>query len=622
MTKRAAIAGIAALFALMSVPAASAEPEPHSFDKREFTCPLGGARFEQDVGYSTFPLVTFPDGSYPGDEGVDAEIPACPGNGLVILPDFEASSEARRMVYSEYSADELARLPALIADPAYAAVKADGRHAQAYWLATRLGRPAALRFILLQRSTWAAVDPALRRKLVERLVQEGPALIQASGHPDATRRMQLYLIVNALRELGRFDEALALIDRIEREGRAVRAPVDPDSMYGPGEYGPQMRAVIAEKDMDRYPVGLMPPKWANSICSGEDHRPPYGPLSATTRAACARRKAAAEAEEKAFEESLVLQEDPAALDRACAATPESQRGRALAMACDSAAFERDTAAGKLLARDGPRLAAACEATPQNEQKGALLSGCISYDIALGSAIERILDEDDGAYDILCPGGGDAQVEDRAPRISLACHGAARRRTDKAVDHMLADPAALDARCSATLDRQRQLPLAIACMRRRSDLENAELDLEDAERERLAGDDSAFASKCGRFKGELSKPRDYGVEGDESDDLSFCRSVQDQRDGGRSEAAGDRAQSQETGNADGDIRIFDVEDVPVPAIDMSDEPVPGGDEEEDPDFGMFEETSSLSVEARTRAAAIVAKAKADGTYPKRRPGDRD
>ena len=33
--------------------------------------------------------------------------------------------------------------------------------------------------------------------------------------------------------------------------------------------------------------------------------------------------------------------------------------------------------------------------------------------------------------------GDAQVEDRAPRISLACHGAARRRTGRAVDRMLA-----------------------------------------------------------------------------------------------------------------------------------------------------------------------------------------
>lgn len=619
MTRQIIIPGVAALIAFMPSSSSAAEPAPesvpYSFDKREFTCPLGGARFEQDVGYSTFQLVTFPDGSYPGDEGVDAEIPACPGNGLLILPDFEASSEAQRMAYSDYSAEELARLPALIADPAYRAAAADGRHMQAYWLASKLGRPAELRFTLLQRATWAAVDPSLRRKLVERLVEEGPALIRSSGDPDPAKRMQLYLIVNGLRELGRFDEALALIDTIEREGPAVRAPVDPDNMYGPGEYGPQMRAVIAEKDTDRYPVGLMPPKWANSICSGEDHRPPYGPLTATTKAACARRKAAAEAENKALEESLVLQEDPAALDRACAATPESRRGRALAMACDSVAFERDTAAGKVLARDGPQLAAACEATPQNEQKGPLRSGCISYDMALSSALEQILDEDDGAYDILCPGSGDAHVEDRAPRISQACEGAARSRNEKAIAIMLADPAALDARCSATPDEQRQLPLAIACLRRGSDLENAELD-------RLSADESAFASKCGRFKSQLSTPRDYSLEGDESDDLSFCRRVQDQRDRERTPTDGDRSQPQETGDADNDLRIYDVEEYPVPTVEAAGEPAAGADSEEDPDLGMFEETSSLSVEARARAAAIVAKAKADGTYPKRRPGDRD
>jgi hypothetical protein len=37
--------------------------------------------------------------------------------------------------------------------------------------------------------------------------------------------------------------------------------------------------------------------------------------------------------------------------------------------------------------------------------------------------------------------------------------------------------------------------------------------------------------------------------------------------------------------------------------------------------VFSDTSSLMTEARARAAAIIAKAKAEGTYPKRRPGDR-
>ena len=53
-------------------------------------------------------------------------------------------------------------------------------------------------------------------------------MIQASDLPDQGKRRVSYYIVNALRELGRFDEALALIDSIERGGPPVPAPADPD----------------------------------------------------------------------------------------------------------------------------------------------------------------------------------------------------------------------------------------------------------------------------------------------------------------------------------------------------------------------------------------------------------
>src|SRR5688500_7609394 len=304
------IGAISALLLLAAAPAPAAEPE--GIDRREFTCPVGGKAFTQDVGYPTYPLVTFPDGSYPGDDLIDVQIPLCPDNGLVILPDYVAMQEpgTSAMIYSAYSAAELARLPALIADPAYRALAPDGRHVQAHWLATRLGRPALTRLVLLQRATWAATDPALRRRLVGRRVEEGPALIDSADMPDPARRLFRFYIVNGLRELGRFDEALALIDTIERQGPPVPAPVDPDSMYGPGAYAAQMRAVIEAKDIDRFPIALMPPKWANSICNGEDARPPYGPLSATSRATCARRQAEAARkyaeDEASFEEKAVL----------------------------------------------------------------------------------------------------------------------------------------------------------------------------------------------------------------------------------------------------------------------------------------------------------------------------
>jgi hypothetical protein len=584
--RRIIIGAISGLFVLLAAPAPAAESqaEPYVFDQREFACPVGGAKFTQDVSYSTFSLVTFPDGSYPGDERIDAEIPVCPDNGLVILPDFAAMAAPgnNSMIYADYSAAELASLPALIVDPTYAALKPDGRHIQALWLATRLGRPAFTRFNLLQRATWAAVDPALRRRLVARLAEEGPGLIDAADLPDQSRRHYRFFIVNALRELGRFDEALALIDAIERQGPPVRAPVDPDNMYGPDEYAPQMRALIAEKDMERYPVRLMPPKWAASACGGEDMRPPYGPLSATSKAACKRRAAeqAREAAEidAAMEEEEKLRRNPAALDRACAATPEAQRRGGLAMACRSVAYERDKAAGDAMAKDGPRLAAACEATPEDRRDGALRHGCEQYETVLAVALEGLLVDDDTAYGILCPEDGIVHPVDRAAVLDQACTRIRELRHNKDIDRMLADPAALDAKCASLSEDDEFTELASACLRRAGDIEQAE-------RERIAGDDAAFARKCARFGRRLSEPANYDGYERESDALEYCWSLQDIRERPRRQAAMEAAL--------------------------------------DADFAgsIFAETSSLMIEARARAAAMIAKAKVEGTYPKRLPGDR-
>ena len=549
MTRQFVIAAFSALLALGAAGVGAApSPGREAIDRRDFTCPVGGERFSQEVGFSTFPLVTFPDGSYPGDERIETEIPVCPGNGLVILPDFVAMNAPgiNRMIYSDYSPAELAQLPALIADPAYSALKADGRHVQALWLATRLGRPAVIRFLLLQRATWAATDQALRTRLVERLAAEGPALIQATDLPDQRKRRARYYVVNALRELGRFDEALALIDSIERGGAPVAAPADPDSLYGPADYASQMRAVIAAKDMDRYPVALMPDKWAASVCGGEAMPPPYGPPSATTRAACARR-----ASERARRDAQAEFETESLVDD----------------------MERDSLAGAALAKDGPKLAAACESTPQSARYGPLQSACLIYEHALVSSLAEAMSKDDSAFAILCPGGGLDFPEDRASIFRWTCAEAVGWRDGLAAERLLADPAALDVRCAAVPDRERDGGLGEACQKRSWAVEEAAL-------KRVADDPKAFASRCGRFARELSVPDDFS--GNASDELRYCRRIKDLRDG-----KGPRPPT-----------------------------------EEDESLGAYAQNSSVSIEARARAAAIIAKAKAERTYPKRRPGDVD
>ena len=86
--------------AASGLPASAEEPAPA---RQVFVCPIGGATFEQDIAYPHLALVQFPDASHMGDEFVDAQIPECPGNGLLILPEFSAepaSGEAMRSITS------------------------------------------------------------------------------------------------------------------------------------------------------------------------------------------------------------------------------------------------------------------------------------------------------------------------------------------------------------------------------------------------------------------------------------------------------------------------------------------------------------------------------------------
>lgn len=246
---------------------------------REFVCPTSGKKFRQDVGYSSFPLITLPDGSWLGDTEIGVQIPVCPQTGLILLPDLSLSkaSGGSKILYSSYSAKELELLPALIADPVYVALKADGPYAQAWWLATRLGRSAEDRFFMLQRSTWATRDPAKRRRLVARFADEAPAIIEGLKGPASSTRFRNVYVVNALRELGRFEEALALLDQLDRSG----ADVDDDI----GEVSYQLRLAIEQQDDGRFAAEMVPRRVFEDLCSGRLSAF-YGPPLPATVASC------------------------------------------------------------------------------------------------------------------------------------------------------------------------------------------------------------------------------------------------------------------------------------------------------------------------------------------------
>ncbi len=586
---------------------------------KRFTCPLTGEAFSQAVGYSTFPLVTFPDGSYPGDEQVNTQVPVCPADGLVLLPDFSPPEGDEPITdtlpYARYTKTELAKLPMLVADPAYAALKADGRYAQAYWIATQLGRPAFDRFSMLQRATWSTAVPAQRRKLVERLVSEGPALIEAADKPASYKRYLRALIANALRELGRFDEARALAVQIGADAAKAFDSDNPDEMINSDPGTAELIAVIDAHDTDRYPVGLMPSKWANAVCNGQTMRAPYT-LTETGKTACEKRKAdaaqKARDDAKADAELTRLRGNPEERDRLCAATPEGQRSAGLARACEVAQRAIDEQAADEMEKDGEKVAALCESTPETSQKGAIFFACISYGVVLESELGQLVADDEAAFAILCPEGDreSVYVPGRQRHVSSACNRAQQIRAERKEETLLADPMALDAECARVPENKRTGSLIGACIEREAQIRTADI-------ERTATVPAEFERVCGGFARTNSAGNaTFGL----TEAQEKCRNAWRLRENNRV-----REDARGKGLSCFNDAIYSP-DRPrcVSKAEYDRAMQPSGQPEKWPDVdnSSLSEGSSLSLAARARAASLIAKAKADGAFPKKRPGDRD
>lgn len=609
--KRAIIAWMGAIFALIfsanAVQAESEQAARQQYDVRQFTCPVGGNVFKQEVGYSAYPLLTMPDGSWLGDTGIGVQIPVCPDNGLVLLPDLaliEASGDSK-LLYTNYSAQERTRLQALIAHPDYMALKQDGYYAQAWWLATQLERPAEDRFFMLQRSTWATSDPVLRKRLVARFAEEAPAIIdKMKADQERTIFLRMY-IVNALRELGRFDEALALLNQMTAGGKSVPGQVDPNSMFDPEDPTGAMRLAIAQKDDGRFAAELLPPRMVSNICNNE-LAILYGPTSAATLAACKIRKDREQRQSDDLEAAFEMRADRVALDRTCADTPDARRSEALKQACAMRVDDGDRLAAKALVKDGPKLAADCNASDPDARKGAFRYACIDYQLSLSSALGAQLAKDAAAYSIFCPSNADDAMADRAEYVEEACSDAREHLDAITVAKLVENPSELDRRCA---DKEKEGEgdidgfevLLEAC----SKLESAR---EAAATERLSTNGAAFDADCGRFsKTNASGNGVYEL----TEAQRLCRNAWRLRENTR---------VHEEAKAKGLWCLGAPGFGPSPPTcltkaeydkEMTPSPIPV---EDALDISFLEEGSSLMKEAHNQAAAIIAKAKIDRKYP--------
>jgi tetratricopeptide (TPR) repeat protein len=234
----------------------------------ERTCPIGGERFSftTTASYSTWGAR--PDGKPFGSWEFPLALPECPGNGLV--------------VYDDFSETDLARLEPLIAQDDYQALRRSGAtsYYRAYWLMRRMEAPPANALWMLVQASWQAEGNAqLRRRYLEELVEAAPLLGQPSDDAGLAMRAR---VINALRELGRFDEATSMleatpVESVAPDSASVRSAADWRGHYR------SLARLIARRDSSIEPIDMIPWRVGRERCEGEGATV----LDAGQRAICA-----------------------------------------------------------------------------------------------------------------------------------------------------------------------------------------------------------------------------------------------------------------------------------------------------------------------------------------------
>jgi hypothetical protein len=238
---------IAAL-ALAASPALAGTPVTETM-----TCPIGGGSFSftTSASYSTYG--ERPDGKPYGSWTFPLALPECPDNGLVL--------------YKQYTPEEVAKLEPLVASEAYQALrKEDTPYYRAYWLMKAMGLgPERYLWALLQAG-WEAQDkPELRKRYLTELAEASAAM--------PSRPQELNWIgmegraINALRELGRFDEALARLAKVSLAGLdAAGDTAEAKSRRGWHSFFTAIKPVIERKDPSIEPLDMLPRSVAFGRC--------------------------------------------------------------------------------------------------------------------------------------------------------------------------------------------------------------------------------------------------------------------------------------------------------------------------------------------------------------------
>lgn len=237
------------------------------------TCPIGGGSFPftTTASYSTYG--ERPDGRPFGSWTFPLALPECPDNGLVL--------------YKDYTPDEIARLEPLIASEAYQALrKEDTPYYRAYWLMKSMSLgPERYLLALLQASWEAEPRPDLRKRYLAELAE-----VSAAVPPSPSDLNWIGMegrAVNALRELGRFDEASARLAKLPLAGlEAAGESQEAKSRRGWHSFFTAIKPVIERGDSSIEPLEMLPRSVAFGRCLDRADT-----LGETDKAFCAKHSA-------------------------------------------------------------------------------------------------------------------------------------------------------------------------------------------------------------------------------------------------------------------------------------------------------------------------------------------
>ncbi len=215
-----------------------------------FQCPIGGERFELSYPSGYTIQGQRPDGLPIASKPFPDALPECPGNGLI--------------VYKRFDAAELARLERLIASEPYRALRRDEvQYYRYYWLLRETGAPAREQVQALGQAVWQAEAGTPRReRYLRELIERSAAL------PDELADLPGFAIrgqwINALRELGRFEEATALLARTDIARLRVEDYDDERKRWR--DHYSTMALLIGRRDASVEPLDVLPLHEANRTC--------------------------------------------------------------------------------------------------------------------------------------------------------------------------------------------------------------------------------------------------------------------------------------------------------------------------------------------------------------------